>query len=318
MSGGAFAAMGSRSCEMFLAGLVDKLGGIPILSVDYSLTVPYPVAHQELMDVYLWLYSGKDDVKAKLGFHPKQVILCGDSVGAFLSLCLTIVLNELNKMLAKSGQPNGRFVPLPVSIVSAYGIFSFSKMFPSLCLDAIDPMVESHVLAVVVSVFGANVWCNGDFKRIENGERYRRIAEKNKNRLVDEKMREFRRVYGIKNWRKNDASLPWFHCDFDTFSNRAEYIASFFDRPFIEPTLYEAQFDQLKEVSLYCCVGNNDCTLDCSIDLVRCWKGKACLDVFDRLPHAFLQMASASTETSEAGQIFAERLQEACGLFDGG
>ena len=75
------------------------------------------------------------------------------------------------------------------------------------------------------------------------------------------------------NGRETDDSRPWFDCDFGTYMSRAEYISSFYEHPFIEPLLYEPQFDQLKGVDLYCCVGNNDPTLDCNIDLARMWKG---------------------------------------------
>lgn len=142
-----------------------------------------------------------------------------------------------------------------------------------------------------------------------------------------------------KNAYEENNSRPWFECEYATYMNRAEYISSFYAHPFIEPPLYEENFAELKAVDLYCCVGNNDCALDCNIDLARMWKGnesrsrekiwfdemlnfvhlahsigKACLDVFDKLPHAFLQLASLSTEATEAVEIFAERLQEACGL----
>ena len=71
----------------------------------------------------------------------------------------------------------------------------------------------------------------------------------------------------------DDDSTPWFRCDYASYMNRAEYIGSFYDHPFIEPLLYEDQFDELKQINLYCMVGNLDCTLDCSVDLVRMWKG---------------------------------------------
>ena len=70
-----------------------------------------------------------------------------------------------------------------------------------------------------------------------------------------------------------DDRTPWFRCDYGTYMNRAEYIDSFFDHPFINPLLYQDQLDELKSVDLYCCVGNDDCALDSSIELARIWKG---------------------------------------------
>ena len=69
-------------------------------------------------------------------------------------------------------------------------------------------------------------------------------------------------------------STPWFRCAFPTYVKRAAYIASFFDHPFLNPLLYADKFDELKSVSLYCMVGNNDPTLDSSIEMARSWKGE--------------------------------------------
>ena len=43
LHGGAFFTNGAESSEVFLFKILNELGGINILAVDYSLTVPYPV-----------------------------------------------------------------------------------------------------------------------------------------------------------------------------------------------------------------------------------------------------------------------------------
>ena len=86
----------------------------------------------------------------------------------------------------------------------------------------------------------------------------------------------------------DDDSTPWFRCDYSKYMNRAEYIASFFDHPFIEPLLYEDRFDQLKNIDLYCLVGNNDCMLDSSVDMARMWKGNLHEDLKLRFSIALL------------------------------
>lgn len=171
-TGGAFLTMGAKSYEMFIRKLVNQLGGIRILAIDYSLTVPYPVPMQEILDVYLWLLSGREEVKQMLGFHPKKIILAGDSCGGFFALTLTIVLNELNKMLAKrNGFSNDPFSwPLPTSIFSAFGVLSFSNLSPSLIMAVLEPIIETNLILIVAGLVGANVWCEGDFKRIENSK----------------------------------------------------------------------------------------------------------------------------------------------------
>lgn len=96
------------------------------------------------------------------------------------------------------------------------------------------------------------------------GERYQRIAEKNKGKYEAE---------NTKLDSPNDDRTPWFRCDYATYMNRSEYIASFFQHPLINPLLYEHKLDELKSVDLYCCVGNDDFALDSSIEMARTWKG---------------------------------------------
>lgn len=177
--GGAFFTQGSQSYELFLRKIVNELGGVPILAIDYSLTVPYPIALEEVLNVYLWAMSGADEVKQKLGFHPQKIILSGDSCGGTLCLALTIVLNELNKIVGKSAEvnggcnrnhPNSQPIRLPIAIISEYLAFTLTKFSPSLALSIFDSLVEAHLLMLMVSVHGANLSTIGDFKKIEKSK----------------------------------------------------------------------------------------------------------------------------------------------------
>ena len=181
-----FFCPGPTSCETYLRKIVNELGGVNCLAIDYSLTVPYPIPLQEILDVYLWALSGRPDVKETLGFHPKRVVLSGDSCGGFFSIALTIVLNELIKMRTKpngllNGQLNGYanghsnglrdldpLPSLPMSVVAAYPAFSISNLAPSKTLFTFEPLVEIHMFMLIMSVYGANLSTLGDFKRIEN------------------------------------------------------------------------------------------------------------------------------------------------------
>jgi acetyl esterase/lipase len=71
--------------------------GIPIISLDYSLTPKdrYPVQLEELLDVYLYLTSGLSEVKDLIGFIPDKIIMVGDSAGGLMILSMTMILNDL-------------------------------------------------------------------------------------------------------------------------------------------------------------------------------------------------------------------------------
>lgn len=187
--GGGFFTQGSQSYEVFLRKLVNQLGGVPMLAIDYSLTVPYPIPLQETLDVYLWLISGAAEVKQALGFHPQKIVLSGDSCGGFLSITLTIVLNELNKMLnnccnkpvridngfdlsgfhsPRSASQSIRLpIRLPVAIVAEYPAITLTNLSPSVAFGIFDSLVDGHLFMLMISMYGANVATNGDFKRIE-------------------------------------------------------------------------------------------------------------------------------------------------------
>ena len=164
-----FLSIGPTSCETFLRKIVNDLGGVPCLAIDYSLTVPYPIPLQEVFDVYLWALSGQPDVKEKLGFHPRKIVVSGDSCGGYYSLSLIIALNEINKRLDKSAEPA---IPLPVAFVGAYTLFSPANQMPSLGMQVAESLVCSQLIAMARSFYGSGLSSCGDFKRIEKSEFY--------------------------------------------------------------------------------------------------------------------------------------------------
>lgn len=145
--GGGFFTQGPTSCELYLRDIVNELGGIPILAVDYSLTVPFPIPVQEALDVYLFLLSKRDDVKEMIGFHPKKIIISGDSAGGFFALVLTILINELNKKIGANDQ-NEYSISLPSALILEYSVLSLITFSPSRALSTLEPLVAFHPLMV--------------------------------------------------------------------------------------------------------------------------------------------------------------------------
>ena len=159
------------------------------------------------------------------------------------------------------------------------------------------------------------------------GERFKQIAGKNELIERDE------------TFRPASDSAAWFHCDFTTYMRYVNYIDSFFNHPLINPGT-GGSFDQLKSVALYVFVGSDDFLLDECIELARLWKGRrfnfketsyavrktlnfldfffpkgeVCLDVLDRVSHAFLHFQVLSPTYREVMHLCLRRYQEACGL----
>lgn len=104
---------------------------IPILNVDYRVKEAFPVGLKSCLDVYLWLrVANEDEVRSKLGFYPKQIVIAGDSAGGNLGFGVSLILNDLrtdykSKFHLPIQMPDGLvliYTPLLIS-----GSFSPSK-----------------------------------------------------------------------------------------------------------------------------------------------------------------------------------------------
>lgn len=65
---------------MYIQHWCSQLPGCSILSVDYTVSpeVKFPVALQQLLDVYLFVSSDKNnEINECLGFKPEEFILAG-------------------------------------------------------------------------------------------------------------------------------------------------------------------------------------------------------------------------------------------------
>ncbi|KAI1296614.1 Hormone-sensitive lipase [Halotydeus destructor] len=135
--GGGFISLHPETHEVYLRYWSVMLQ-TPILSIDYSLSpeAKHPESLQECLDVYLFLTSGDDAVKDAIGFHPKHIILAGDSAGGFLALSLSLALSQVKKLSVKQ-------VPLPSSLVLQYPVSqpNFLGHSASRAMVFVDPVI---------------------------------------------------------------------------------------------------------------------------------------------------------------------------------
>ena len=127
-------------------------GHTPVLSVDYSLRKPFPVALQEIFDVYFWLRTApKEKVIKKLGFYPKQIVLVGDSAGGNLSLSLAVFLHHL---LTQHRQQVHSSLRLPDGIVGIYGAYLLVPLISgSRILSSMDTLINPEILMFLMAVY---------------------------------------------------------------------------------------------------------------------------------------------------------------------
>jgi acetyl esterase/lipase len=93
------------------------------------------------MDLYLWLISGDEAVEKILGFHPKEIVLSGDSCGGNLAAGLLLVLNDLRL------QGLADISLMPRSLALLFPKLSIRlELQPSTCLSVMDPLINLFVL----------------------------------------------------------------------------------------------------------------------------------------------------------------------------
>jgi hypothetical protein len=116
------------------------------LSVDYSVAPEskFPVALQQLMDVYMWALSDTAQVEEALGFRPRQIVLAGDSAGGNLTMALLHVIADLNEQLQSSGRP---LLLKPKAIFNLYSPYNLTlRITPSMILASCDSMISAGVM----------------------------------------------------------------------------------------------------------------------------------------------------------------------------
>lgn len=166
--GGGFVGPSAHAIDdVFIKDWAVKLTGITILNVDVSLAPehPFPVPLQELLDLYLWLTSNQQSVKDKIGFQPRQIVLCGDSSGGNLVAALTTALNDLRHR--SSRELNGCTIRMPVSLVCFVPKLSLDfDVFPSSLMSVIDPLINPLFQVKAAQAYEPFVHLQADGSRI--------------------------------------------------------------------------------------------------------------------------------------------------------
>lgn len=87
------------------------------------------------------------------------------------------------------------------------------------------------------------------------------------------------------------------------------------DGPFASPVLYK-HFDDFQNITINL-IGSNICPLlDDAIEMYRKWPGKKTFELFDNLPHGFIQFIDLSSSCKKASkkivQIINTTIEEHC------
>lgn len=148
--GGAFVSMTAESIIPLLQPIVRRTR-TPVLTVDYTLApeAKFPVACQEILDVYLNLLSN-DSI---IGYTPEKITVAGESAGAHFALSLAISVAEIQCIEQSHHDQVTKMTRLPHSIHAIYPVSSVcvANFFPSRCL--IDFLIQPSAFYPVFNAY---------------------------------------------------------------------------------------------------------------------------------------------------------------------
>ena len=327
--GGGFCLGTCETNDVYLRYWARKTPGVGILSIDISLAPEhkFPVAIQEIVDVYLTLTT-KDDASDILGFKPRQIFLSGDSSGAYQAMAALVVLNEINK------SSSGLIKMMPSAIIALYPSYSCAaSMKPSYMM-----CVYSQILNPLVMALFGDSYLPGEEeeynKMAQLTDANRNESEKSGDGPQDFYLGSYMKYFGRKGLAigKNIGgkilktvsyiastdglnepkvySSPQFAKTKDQVYERVKARSMLTSHPFLSPSFYD-DFDSLSNVTLYqvCC--QPDPVVDHSIIMGRKWKGKLIVDVFNNMQHGFMNAMGLSI-VKEAADVVLNRIQELC------
>ena len=280
--GGAFVTGCPEMHLVYCQRWAQRMPGVGVLQVRYTVCpdARFPVQIQQMLDVYMWLISGNESVKEKIGFHPKKIVLAGDSAGALFVTSLLVVLNEIRKRL----DPELR---MPVAVFSFYGAFS---IFP--LVSAAKFASPFHYLLLPSILMAAS-------------RNYRPEIE-TKNNSMSQTKRKYS-VTEIHNLLQNPPP--------NVFEKETESIRQYLERwdsvtghPFLSPMSYD-DFDSLSDVELHCTSTHSEPILDSTIAMLKKWKGKASLTMMGDLVHGHLILLGVNRQHNQAFEQTVEKFR---------
>jgi acetyl esterase/lipase len=318
LHGGGFVGQSPEMHEMYTRHWACQMPGIPILSVDYSHAPEnkFPVALQEILDVYLWLTSEEhaDEVKSKIGFVPDRIVLVGDSAGGNLAMAITLILSDIRHQ--SRSEDNFKMIS---GVVTCYANFNVKPAFcPSHFLTSCDPFLSAMVLFNLIDAYAPTK--NAIRAQREHHEKLE-DHEWSSGRvmpLIAPTNGMLTSLWASARWlnpfTRSYAPNAWFACSKEELLTRIEAFGDILDHPYMSPIKYE-HFERLKDVSCHLIPLLYDPLLDDSIEMAKKWTGPVTVDCLDGLNHGFLHFIHNSQEAMAGCDLVLHRIKQALKIY---
>jgi len=147
--GGGFVFMSPKQYAKSLCEWSEKLD-VPVLCPNYRKAPEnkFPDGLQDCLDTFLFVTSGRPEVKELLGFVPKKILLTGDSAGGNLAVSVTIALNEIRR----NNSNHGTKMPTALCVQYPFSDPTFI-MNPSSALIAMSPLTCGHSIFSMIAAY---------------------------------------------------------------------------------------------------------------------------------------------------------------------
>ncbi|KAI1293649.1 Hormone-sensitive lipase [Halotydeus destructor] len=293
--GGGFCSSTARGHELYLRDWSRKLPGVGLLAIDYSLApkCKFPVANQEVLDVYLWAISGHKDVKRVLGFQPTRIVLVGDSSGAMMCMSLTTMLNDIRKLDSSA-------VPImPTAVVGVYPSFTCEAfMYPSMMMSASHNLITPAVLASFIEAYVPH--------RLQYGDNCSHFHD---NDLILNGFFDYFKIFASFILGTRTRTVPWYKAGVeDTMKTYMAQDVKLMRHHYVSPIKYRHLAD-LADVKLVVIACATDPILDQAIIMARNWKGPVSVDIIENLGHGFLFCSSLGDVYQQASDVCVNRIK---------
>lgn len=317
--GGGFCLGSLEANDVFLRYWARKLPGVGVLSIDVSLAPEkeFPAAVQDIIDVYLTIIKSN-----RLGFRPRKIFLSGDSSGAYQCMSALIVLNEIKKL-----SPITRFM-MPKAVISLYASYTCDAVLvPSYMMCTTNLIMNPFLMtqfgeAYLVGEEGKIKQNNhkNDAPEDYNVPSYLKFFGRQFKALISGNIVPgiFRTIAKVSSYIVSTSGLkdpvpapiPIFARTKEQILENVTKLYPISRHPLCSPIYYN-DFESLSDITLYLVCCQFDPVLDHSVIIGRKWKGELIVDVFNNMPHGFMN-GIGSNVCRKANDIVLERIRKLC------
>ncbi|XP_053212299.1 uncharacterized protein LOC128395838 [Panonychus citri] len=312
IQGGGFMVDAHAVHASYIKSWLPQLSGAIVVNIDYSLSVRYPVALQEIVDSILWLVSPNNitEIATTLQFIPDNLIILGDSCGGYLGLAACAVLRDIKDLAP------GQITVFPSSLVCLSPVMAPVNLnySPSLLLSMLDPFLCPTLNLQVLSLYSTGITLDSECQStidlsatVTMSSSSSSSSSESSSPIIGYVKESLWFTLGRCLFGRD---VCWFDCDPITFEKRLNKLTDKLFHPYIS-LLTSYDLNRLTDhLKVHLVTSDLDVQLDSALEFERVWKGSLTIDIVDDLPHGFYAFSMLSKTAKDGAQICLDRLKQ--------